>query len=59
MRIEKSQQQGGFRPITRAILDPTLPANSKLSLVAEWIHFTLFGIILPTIEVKVYTFGGL
>ena len=28
------------------------------SLVAEWIHFTLFGIILPTIKRKVYTFGG-
>ena len=27
-------------------------------LVAEWIHFTLFGIILPTIKLKVYTFGG-
>ena len=29
------------------------------SLVVEWIHFTLFGIILPTIQLKVYTFGGL
>ena len=28
-------------------------------LVAEWIHFTLFGIILPTIKRKVYTLGGL
>ena len=28
-------------------------------LVAEWIHFTLFGIILPTIKLKVYTFWGL
>ena len=27
------------------------------NLVAEWIHFTLFGIILPTIKLKVYTFG--
>ena len=36
------------------------PAN--LILVAEWIHFTLFGnfgIILPTIKLKVYTFWGL
>ena len=31
----------------------------RKSLVAEWIHFTLFGIILPTIKRKVYTFGGL
>ena len=29
------------------------------TIVAEWIHFTLFGIILPTIKLKVYTFGGL
>ena len=28
-------------------------------LVAEWIHFTLFGMILPTIKLKVYTLGGL
>ena len=28
-------------------------------LIAEWIHFTLFGIILPTIKPKVYTFWGL
>ena len=28
-------------------------------LVAEWIHFTLFGKILPTIKLKVYTFLGL
>ena len=28
-------------------------------LVAEWIQFTLLGIILPTIKPKVYTFWGL
>ena len=28
-------------------------------LLAEWIHLTLFGIILLTIQLKVYTFGGL
>ena len=33
-------------------------ARSKC-LVAESIHFTLFGIILPTIKLKVYTVGGL
>ena len=27
--------------------------------VAEWIHCTLFWIILPTIKLKVYSFGGL
>ena len=31
---------------------------SGLGLVAEWIHFTLFW-ILPTLNLKVYTFGGL
>ena len=30
-----------------------------LGLVAEGIHFTLFGIILPTIKLKVYAFWGL
>ena len=30
-----------------------------LILVAEWIHFTLLGIISPAIKLKVYTFGGL
>ena len=29
------------------------------NVVAEWIHFTLFGIIFPTIKLKVYTLGGL
>ena len=33
--------------------------DTQKNLVAEWIHFTLFGIILPTIKLKVYTFGGL
>ena len=28
----------------------------QIILVAEWIHFTLFGLILPTIKLKVYTF---
>ena len=27
--------------------------NPKPYLVAEWMHFTLFGIILPTIKLKV------
>ena len=30
-----------------------------ISSVAEWIHFTLFGIVLPTLKIKVYTFGAL
>ena len=28
-------------------------------LVAEWTHFTFFGILLPTIKLKVHTFWGL
>ena len=30
-----------------------------MTLVAEWIHFRLLGMILQTIKLKVYTFGGL
>ena len=30
--------------------------SETLILVAEWIHFTLFGVILPTTKLKVYTF---
>ena len=30
-----------------------------LGLVAEWTHFALFGIILPTLKINVYTFWGL
>ena len=30
-----------------------------VELVAEWIHFTLLGIILPTIKLKLHTFWGL
>ena len=52
---------------TQASQSPSiLPKGSKYHygvylylLVAEWIHFTLFGIILPTIKLKVYTFWGL
>ena len=36
---------------------PTVPRIP--SLAAEWIHFALFGIMLPTIKLKVYTFWGL
>ena len=32
---------------------------SKEALVAEWIHFTLCGIMLPTIKLKVVHFLGL
>ena len=34
-------------------------SNPRPYLVAEWIHFTLLGIIVPTIKLKVYTFSGL
>ena len=38
---------------------PALATHTEITLVAEWRHFTLFGIIFPTIKLKVYTFGGL
>ena len=52
----------------RGLLWPQITSNSPpffrvaeydFFLVAEWIHFTLFGIILPTIKLKVYTFWWL
>ena len=36
-------------PRSIRILSEPLPLN----LVAEWIHFTLFGIILPTLKLKI------
>ena len=36
----------------------TVHGKPVVCLVAEWIHFTLFGIILPTVKLKVYTFWG-
>ena len=43
----------------RIWLTTSFGTKAGLFLVAEWIHFTLFGIILPTIKLKVYTFWGL
>ena len=34
-------------------------ALSSLTIVAEWIHFTLLGDHITTIKLKVYTLGGL
>ena len=34
-------------------------SSGLIALVAEWMHFTLVGIIFPTIQLQVYTFGGL
>ena len=34
-------------------------SGSVLGLVAEWVHSRCFGIILPTMKLKVYTFRGL
>ena len=36
-----------------------LPEKGFVFLVAEWIHFILFGVIVPTIQLKAYTFWGL
>ena len=38
----------------------TESGNPKpILLVAEWAHFTLFGILYSPVELKVYTFLGL
>ena len=49
--------QGGSRPKVEHPFDILL--GMFRNLVAEWIHFTLFGIRLPTIRLEVYTLGGL
>ena len=41
------------------LLLPLLLLSSGQTSRAEWIHFTLLGIIVPTIKLKVYTFWGL
>ena len=40
-------------------LPDTATRSQPIDLVAEWINLTLFGIILPTIKLQVYTFWGL
>ena len=50
-----------YQPFSRK---PSIPVVASVApyaqtLVSEWIHFTLFGIVLPTMKLKVYTFGGL
>ena len=58
-------QMGSFEGLSASgARVPSDPASALLppctvNLVAEWIHFRLLGIILPTIKLKVYTFGGL
>ena len=62
----KGVLKGSWDLVTRAIskvtvLILTYSLNEVLipmilHLVAEWIHFTLFGIILLTLKIKVYTF---
>ena len=67
MMAVESELTGSLEPIPNVVAMPQgsgylnrrLPAISSVTLVAEWIHFTLFGIILPTIKLKVYTFRGL
>ena len=54
-RLIAESVQADWRAATKGVLG----RSEDLVLVAEWIHFTLFGIILPTIKLKVYTFGGL
>ena len=50
--LMRAVSRQGFRTLLKGI-------RVDISLVAEWIHFALFGVILPTIEGRVYTFGGL
>ena len=47
------------RPFSQKYNEDLQCLAAAFFLVAEWIHFTLFWIILPTIKLKVYTFGGL
>ena len=61
-----SQQHVLFVPLVGLFSDCVPVSTSQTSdetaqllfLVAEWIHFTLFGRILHTIKLKVRTFGG-
>ena len=48
-----------LNPLYRASFCDYAAVLQLSCLVAEWIHFTLFGIRLPTLIRKVYTFGGL
>ena len=44
---------------SKVATSPTAEDSRGFYLVAEWTHFTLLGIVLPTIKLKVYSFGGL
>ena len=68
--IYSPQSQQSFGSVISAVI-PSAPNDRALKgrlavytlilmyLVAERIHFTLFWIILTTIKLNVYTFGGL
>ena len=45
-------------PLIQADSPEPVSPNALYTPVAEWIHFALFGIILQTIKLKVYTFGA-
>ena len=55
----------GFGVSYTIFTSETLRSNSgtypgfEFILVAEWIHFTLWGKILPIVKLKVYTVWGL
>ena len=55
----KNQPLKPKTPDSEPLRTKTLNPYNHLNLVAEWIHFTLFGKILPSIKLKVYTFWGL
>ena len=59
--MKKLASEKGHRPTTK-FFDASIAQlrhSKPNSLVAEWIHFTHFGRILPTIKLKVCTFWGL
>ena len=60
-KASKNSKKSRGRSIGEARkLEHHYPHTHRVNLVAEWIHSTLLGIILPTIKLKVYTFlGGL
>ena len=55
---ERLQDHKPLKPLHPETLDLRPEVEVSFDLVAEWRHFTLFGIILPTIKLKVQTFGG-
>ena len=56
--MEEGWREDEVRADTSSVSAALSTSDPKRTVVAEWIHFTLFGIMLPTIKLKVYTFGA-